>query len=362
MNFRLLAIPLLTGLAAFALAVFHNVEGVNIEALGVPAAMVAKTGYSSDIVIKRLADRMQSIERLAQSRASARDVMVQDDGGAAAILGDYFELTPMLRVVQTSFGLIPFTFSGEIVIRGKEMEMILRGRDNSGHDTLIRVQAPEDDLLGLIDKAAYEAVRVIDPTLLAAYQFKKDLLTRDFTRTEDVIRRGLAAGSQDSPKWLYNLWGITLFQQADRDGAIDKFRKALEIDPTFTSASLNWGVVLARQGRNQEAIAKFNDVVNNWRRGDTPDTLAAAFSEWGFSLALLGQTEAAIAKFRQATKTDPSFSDVYTSWAEVLSAAGRADEAQLMTARALQLAPEEKVYTDNLVGRIQTLPAVAASH
>ena len=360
MNWRLLAIPLVTGLAAFTLAVFHNIEGVNIDSLGIPAAMTGKTGFTSDIVIKRLADRMHAIEQMAQSRAGARDVMVQDDGGAAAILGDYFELTPLLRVVQTSFGLIPFTFSGEIVVRGTEMEMILRGQEAGGPSSIIRVRAPEGDLTGLIDKAAYEAVRVVDPALLASYQFKKDYLTRDFTKTEDVIRRGLTQGKEDGHKWLYNLWGITLYQQADRDGAIEKFRKALEIDPGFTSASLNWGVVLARQGRHQEAIAKFSDVANNWRRGDSTETLAAAFTEWGFSLALIGQTESAIAKFRQATKTDPAFSDVYTAWAEVLSAAGRSDEAQLMTARALQLSPEESLYTDNLVGRTQSLPAVAA--
>ena len=362
MNFRLLAIPLLTGLAAFTLAVFHNIQGVNIEGLSIPAALSGKTGFTSDIVIKRLADRMQAIEHLAQSRADAREVMVEDDGGAAAILGDYFDLTPMLRVVQTSFGLIPYTFSGEIVVHGPVMEMVLRGHDaGSDRDTLIKVQAPENDLKGLIEKAAYEAVRLVDPTLLAAYQFKKDYLTRDFTPTEDVIRRGLAQGREADKKWLYNIWGITLFQQSDRDGAIEKFREALALDPAFTSASLNWGVVLARQGRHQEAIAKFTDVVNNWRRGDTPDTLAAALTEWGFSLALTGHTEEAIAKFRQATKTDPTFADAYTAWAEVLSAAGRADEAQAMTTRALEVAPEEVVYTDNLVGRTQSLPAVAAN-
>ncbi len=362
MNFRAMAIPLLTGLAALGLAVLHNVSGVNIESLSIPAAMVTKTGFTADIVIKRLADRMHVIEVQAQSRAGARDVMVQDTGGAAAILGEYFQLTPMLRVVQSSFGLIPFTFSGEIVIRDKKMVMILRGSESGGASTLIEVESAEDDLPSLLDKAAYEAVRVVDPPLLAAYQFKKDYLTRDFTRTEDVIRRGLATGKADSHKWLYNLWGIVLYQQADRQGAIAKFRKALEIDPNFASASLNWGVTLARDGRHQEAIARFTDVINNWRRNDSPDTLAAAFTEWGFSLALMGQTEAAVAKFRQAAKTDPTFSDVYTAWAEVLSAAGRSDEAQIMTARALQLSPEEALYTDNLVGRTQSLPAVAAGH
>ena len=57
---------------------------------------------------------------------------------------------------------------------------------------------------------------------------------------------------------------------------------------------------------------------------------------------------------------DPGFSDVYASWAEVLSALGRTDEAAKMTARSLKLAPAEVVYTENLIGSVQNLPATAS--
>jgi tetratricopeptide (TPR) repeat protein len=362
MDLTFIMVPFFTGLAAFSLAVFNNVEAVNIEAISVPPAVTSKTGFTDAIVVTRLAHRMQEIEKEAQSRADAKEVMAHDDGGSAAVLGEYFGLSAMLKVVQTSFGLIPYSFSGEIVLHDKKLEMILRGHDNAHHESFIHQVAAEDDLLGLINKTAYEAVRVIDPSVLAAYQFKHDYLTRDFTATENVIRRGLASEDARTHKWLLNLWGIVRYQQADRDGAIEKFRQALELDPKFASARFNWGVALARQGMLEEAIKRFKEVVQTWRSGDQLDTLAAAYTEWGFSLALQGRTEEAFAKFRTAAATDPTFSDVYTSWAEVLSAAGRSDEAQKMTDRSLQLARVEKVYTDNLVGRVQSLPAVATAH
>ncbi|MEI6986811.1 MAG: tetratricopeptide repeat protein, partial [Rhodospirillaceae bacterium] len=127
--------------------------------------------------------------------------------------------------------------------------------------------------------------------------------------------------------------------------------------PNFASPLLNWGVVLARQGHNDEAIEKFRMLVNDRWSDASPATLASAYSEWGFSLALLGRTDEAMAKFHKATQVDPGFADVYSSWAEVLSALGRADEAADMTALSLKMAPTEVIYTENLVGPVQNMPA-----
>ena len=359
MDLRFLLVPVFTGMAAFTLAIFNNVDAINFESLNVPGAAVGNTGITSDFLVKSLVDRMAEIEAQAQSRADATPVVVQDDGGSAAVLGQYFGLTPLLHVVQTSFGLIPHSFSGEIVIEGKEMEMVLRGQDAAHNESLIRTRAAVGDINTLVDRTAYEMMRVVDPTLLAAYQFKKDYLTRDFTPTESVIRRALASGDVRSHKWVMNLWGIVLYQEGDFNGAIDKFQAASDLDPTFLSPVLNTGVVELRQGKREEAISHFKRVVSQWTRRDYPDVLAAAYSEWGFALALMGRTADAESKFRQAIAADATFSDVYSAWAEVLSATGHPDEAQKMTAQALKLTPMEKVYTDDLVGRIKILPAAA---
>lgn len=361
MDLGFLAIPLFTAFGVFSLAVFTDVESVNIESVSVPVSVSSKSGFTADVVVTRLANRMQQIERQAETRANAKEVMAHDEGGTSAVLGEFFELTPLLRAVQTTFGLIPYTFSGEIVVNGDNLEMELRGRDNQHHETTIREEVEGRDVPKLIDKVAYEAVRMIDPYMLAAYQFRKDYLIRDFTTTETVIRRALTDPDARDRKWLLNLWGIVQYQQSDREGATEKFRQALELDPAFSSAMFNWGVVLARQGKLEDAIDKFQSVVVGSKPGDPPETLAAAYAEWGFTLALLGHADRAYAKFRQAEVADPQLSDIFTSWAEVLSAGGHPEEAQKMTARALELAPVEKVYTENLIGRVQNLPAVAAT-
>ncbi|MEI6559420.1 MAG: tetratricopeptide repeat protein [Rhodospirillaceae bacterium] len=345
---------------AFGFAVITDTQTVHIEKISVPAAVSGPTGYTAGVIISHLADEMRAIEKEAHTGAQARSIQLQGEKSWLMVLADYVKVTPLIRVAQESAGLIPFSFSGEIVMRGSELEFVLRGYDDNAKPEYIATRGRTDNLPALVKTTAYEAMRVIDPYILAAYQFKRDHRTRDFTPTLEIIRRELANSDVRNHKWMYNLWGMVLYQQSDRAGAIEKFKAALALDPNFASPLLNWGVVLARKGGNQDAIEKFQLLTSNRRSDASPGTRAAALAEWGFSLALLGRYEQAFAKFTEATRADPGFSDVYASWAEVLSALGRTDEAAKMTARSLKLAPAEVVYTENLIGSVQNLPATAS--
>ena len=79
----------------------------------------------------------------------------------------------------------------------------------------------------------------------------------------------------------------------------------------------------------------------------------------GFLQCRAERFDEAFAKFREATEMDPHFADVYTSWAEVLSVLGQKQEADQKSAMALRLAHGEVVYTENLIGRVQSRPATA---
>jgi Flp pilus assembly protein TadD len=359
MDLGILTLPLTVAALAFGLAVVTDTQAVHIERISVPSEVAVATGYTPEVVNSRLADEMHDIEQQAHSKAQAREIELGGEKGPLVVLADYLKVTPLIRVAQETAGLIPFSFSGEIVVRGKELEFVLRGVDASKKPNYISVRAPADQMKRLIHDAAYEAVRVVDPYILAAYQFKKDFATRDFTPTIEIIHRELAKPDTTYSKWLYNLWGIVLYQQADRAGAIEKFQAAIAQDPDFAAPKLNWGVVLAREGNNQDAIEKFQDLVSDPKSEASAAALAAAYSEWGFSLALLGHFDDAFTKFKQATKADPTFGDVYSSWAEVLSVLGRSDEAAKMTARSLKIG-NEVIYTENLIGPVQRLPATAS--
>lgn len=360
MDLGFLTVPLTMFAMAFGFAVVTDTQTVHLDRISVPATVASGAGYTADVVVNRLVDEMHEIEHLAQSNAQARSIQLQGEKNALIVLADFLKVTPLIRVAQETAGLIPFTFNGEIVVRGKDLEMVLRGYDADRKPEYIVTRAPADQLPQLIKSTAYEAMRVIDPYILAAYQFKKDFKARDFTPTIDIIQRQLAEKDPRYTKWMYNLWGMVLYQQADRAGAIEKFQAALAADPNFAAPLLNWGVVLARQGNHLDAIEKFRMVVTNRRSDASPATLAAVYGEWGFSLALIGRFDDAFAKFRQATYIDPGFADVYSSWAEVLSALGRSEEAAAMTAKSLKLAPAEVVYTETLVGQVQRLPATAS--
>ena len=360
MDLGFLTVPLTAAALAFGFAVITDTQTVHIEKIAVPGSVSGPSGYTSGVIIAHLADEMRAIDEEAHTGAHARTIELQGEKTWLMVLADYLKVTPLIRVAQESAGLIPFSFNGEIVIQGdNKLEFVLRGFDDNAKPEYIVTYGSADHLSDLIKETAYEAVRVVDPYILAAYQFKRDYRTRDFTRTLEVIRRELTNTDTRNYKWMYNLWGMVLYQQGDRAGAIGKFREALAVDPKFGSPLLNWGVVLARQGHNDQAIEKFRQVVTN-RNDASPTTKAAALSEWGFSLALLGRNDQAFAKFHEATATDPNFADVYSSWAEVLSAMGKSDEAAKMTAISLKMAPTEAVYTENLIGSVQDLPASAS--
>ncbi len=364
MDLGFLTVPLTMAAMAFGFAVVTDTQSVVIDKITLPPAVAsAANGYTPEVVLKHLADEMHEIEHQAQSRAEARQLQLSGHKGAVAVLADFMKVTPLMRVAQETAGLIPFRFTGDIIVSGKDLQMVLRGHGSHQKAKHIVVRVPQDQLDKLIRLTAYEAMRMIDPYIVAAYQFRKDFKTRDYSQTLEIIQSELSdpdKATSPNRKWLYNLWGMVLYQQADRVGAIEKFQAALAIDPNFASPMLNWGVVLTRQGHNQEAIERFRSVIGNRKSDASTATVAATYSEWGFAQALLGQYEQAFAKFRQAAATDPGFADVYASWAEVLSALGRADEAAAMTDRSVKLAPSEVIYTENLVGPVQNLPATAS--
>jgi tetratricopeptide (TPR) repeat protein len=359
MDLGILTLPLTMAALAFGFAVITDTQAVHVDRINIPTEIASTAGYTPDVVRNRLVDEMHEIEKQADSTAQARGIQLQGEKGPLVVLADYLKVTPLIRVAQETVGLIPYSFSGEVVAYGKDLEFVLRGTDASKNQTYIQVRAPKEQIKQLIHNTAYEAIRAIDPYLLAAYQFKKDFVTRDFTSTIEIIHRELAKPDSEVSKWMYNLWGIVLYQQADRAGAIEKFQAALARDPNFAAPLLNWGVVLAREGNNEEAIEKFQKLVTNPKIEASKVAIAGAYSEWGFSLALLGHYDDAFAKFDLAIKADPTFADAYSSWAEVLSALGRTDDAAKMTARSLKIR-NDVIYTENLIGPVQRLPATAS--
>ncbi|HYH39560.1 MAG TPA: tetratricopeptide repeat protein [Azospirillum sp.] len=355
MDFGVLTGPLLALLAVFGVAVISDPQTIYIETITVPAALNER-GYSSEVVEQRLIDQIQSMEREAKSRSELRRMATEAEPSAVKLVSEYLGVTPLVRVMQDSFGLIGYAFDGEVVRNGETLQITLRGRRRYEGESLAIVS--RGDLANpdaMIRDAALEMMGVIDPYIRSAYQFKQDLPTRDFTRTKALINRYVEQKETRQRLWLHNLHGIVHYIEGDWERAKAEFAATLAIEPDFSLALLNHGVVLAREGRHDEAIKRYAEVFRRQLPSDAPQTYAATYSEWGMSLAALGRTDEAFAAFKAATAADPKFADVYFNWAEVLRKQGRADEAEAMAVKGRRLGSESTVYTENILGVIQEM-------
>ncbi len=104
MDFGFLAVPIYMALIAFGFAVFTDTQTVNIEYVDVPESIAAETGYTSPVLVTRLADEMQLIAKKASTKAEVRQVELHEEKKPVAVLSEFVGLTPLVRVVQ-EFGV-----------------------------------------------------------------------------------------------------------------------------------------------------------------------------------------------------------------------------------------------------------------
>jgi tetratricopeptide (TPR) repeat protein len=169
--------------------------------------------------------------------------------------------------------------------------------------------------------------------------------------------------------YFYNNGGISLAELAELDSdsgkfeeAIEKYKKAIEIDPEDVIAHNNWGVDLVKlaqldndSGKFEEAIEKFEKAVEI----DPED--ATAYFNWGNSLAELaeldndsGKFEEAIEKYKKAIEIDPKYAGSYLNWgnslaelAELDNDSGKFEEAIEKYKKAIEIDPEDASAYNN---------------
>jgi serine/threonine-protein kinase len=117
------------------------------------------------------------------------------------------------------------------------------------------------------------------------------------------------------------------------DEAIERQRRALQIDPGFGPAEKHLGQALFDTGRYDDALAAFGKAV------DLDPRDASAHNGVGAVLAALGRTEQAIESFHKALEVEPGKASTHSNLAAALVSAGRDDEAMEHLLQALQLDP-----------------------
>jgi tetratricopeptide (TPR) repeat protein len=336
-------------LVAVGYRVFQN-RSVQIGTIVVPKELEDR-GYTSRAVGERLRYEIDHIVRKTDTLAKKEQFALADDSGLPDIEVPKTGLSfhTVVLFLQDVFGLQPPQLTGEIT-EDKSGNIfaatlsISHSRRRDSAPVFERVP-PQHDPESLIAEMALRALELIDPYVLALYTYDKN------NRKETM--RLISECDGKFAKWGWLDWGYVLADEKDFDGAIEKYRKAIAIDPKFALAYYNWGLALDSKPDPDydKAIEKYQMATdldpnyayayNNWgaalaSRSD-PDYDGAianyevsiyldrknvfAYQNWGNALISKAppDSDGAIQKYQMAIDIDPECADAYIGWGVALT-------------------------------------------
>jgi tetratricopeptide (TPR) repeat protein len=131
----------------------------------------------------------------------------------------------------------------------------------------------------------------------------------------------------------HNSYGVALAAQGMDEEAITHYKESLRIRPYFADTHLNLGNALARQGKYQEAIDHFTKALSL-----RPD-FVKAHNGLGVALARQGKYEQAVTHYEEAIRMKSDYAEAYNNLGVALVQQGKIQEAMTQYHQALQMKP-----------------------
>jgi tetratricopeptide (TPR) repeat protein len=128
--------------------------------------------------------------------------------------------------------------------------------------------------------------------------------------------------------------GAAFYHMKRLDEAITQCQKALEIDPDFEEAHNNLAQCLLEEGQINEAIAHFQKALEI-----QPD-VAEVHDNLGYALFRAGRVDEAITQFQRALEIKPDFAKAHNNLGGCFLKLGRVNEAIAQFQRALEIQPD----------------------
>ena len=146
---------------------------------------------------------------------------------------------------------------------------------------------------------------------------------------------------RDSPELWNNLGGLSL-EEGNYEAALERFARALAIDPDFSFAQANAGLAYARLGDAAAAERMYRKALDiDPGDSDTADRL-------GLLLAKQDRLDEAKALFQKAIEAQRDNASAINNLAVLYIRTGRPDEARAALRYGLRVAPREEMLYINL--------------
>lgn len=188
-----------------------------------------------------------------------------------------------------------------------------------------------------------------------------------------LSRDSMRAVSEDA-------FGTALRTEGRLDEAIERYRRAVALDPAYAAAHNNLGIALREGGAFEEALEHYREAVRlepsaqsqynlanalaaegsleeaavlyRAAIAEQPD-LVPALHNLGTVLHMQGNLSEAEQRLRQALELAPDLAEAHNRLGRLLSAQGRLDEAIATFRRAVELAPDFTEAQNNLAAALQ---------
>ena len=124
---------------------------------------------------------------------------------------------------------------------------------------------------------------------------------------------------------------LKMYQEGKKEEASEEYRKAVEHDPKFVEAYVNWGAILHDLGKIKGDVKYFEDAIEKYGKATKiyPSN-EMAIDNWGNALVRIGRLkkdpkycEEAAKKYEEAITINPNNASPYSNWAFALIEIGK---------------------------------------
>lgn len=317
-----------------------NSSAIIVEPIRVPDALV-KSGYTPEITAQRLMDSMFAIQRQASTQKEGAPVAPEWERFDMEVPGSGITIGTLGNVLRESMGIREQKITGEVISSDSGLQLRLRLLGTMQFSDSVSHEPHKVDTL--LKASAEQAVQLIEPFMYASYLYSTDQ-TDELKEALDYCH---AHCSAEDRKWALNLGGVLLADKGDWDGAIEGYKRVLEVDPHFAIAYHNWAMALVKKRQHTMAYEKLLEA-------ERLDPEVTNVEEKASLMVAIGRQmhkdekpiEQEIEQYRLALELNPNETKAYIYWGNALSVGDRPDYEVAVEKFAMALERSKVQYPD----------------
>lgn len=297
-----------------------------LDPIEIPQDIIKKSGYTGIAVAEQLADAALNIEletqNLSVQNSWHKDAINMSEIETSthipdiSVPGSPFTIRSIARFIRQELGLPADHLRGEIIHDNNGLTLTLRNISQK----VPAVRISKKGIEQLLHEGGAALLQLTNPSALAMYAYHKfnsqlsDTTIREanYTKAEQLFKYCLKYPPTTDDPLVLNLWGNALIDSKSTEKALEKFHRAIKIDPDYAYSYNGWGVALLKRKTPdpEGAIKQFSRAI------DIDPQYAKAYYHWGYALLTLEtpDPEGAIEQFSKAIDIDPQYVDAYTGW------------------------------------------------